>query len=180
MKWWGFVLQKSRTGFCGGADIKNLGFRLDFLLTAAAKYVSATDLITTSDPSQGPLKVLLSVWPLKTEGLYPAKWEDSWENQGGCFSQLLLTAAQSWCYICQQETAPGRILSGELRIFQGREAERLFAKQHPSTDSSLIKSSCCCCCSDVLGVSGPWDLSETFNAFWDTLQKCQFLSPSAL
>lgn len=58
--------------------------------------------------------MLLSVSPLKTEGLHPAKCENSWENQGGCFSQLLITSAQSWCYICQQETAPGRILSGEL------------------------------------------------------------------
>lgn len=164
------------SGFCSGADIKKLGFRLDFLLTVAVKSVS--DLITTLDPSQRPLKVLLSVWPLETEGLHPAKWEDGWENQGGCFSQLLLTSAQSWCYICQQETAPGRILSGELRTFQGREAEKAVC-QHLSTDPSLIKSSCCCC-SDVLGVSGLWDFSETFNAFWDTLQKCHFLSPSAL
>lgn len=50
-----------------------VGFRLDFLLTVAVKCVSATDLRTNLDPSQGPLKVLLSVSPLKTERLHPAK-----------------------------------------------------------------------------------------------------------
>lgn len=102
------------TRFCSGADVKKLGFRLDFLLTVAVKCVSATDLRTTLDPSQGPLEVLLSVSPLKAERLCPAKWENSWENQEGCFSQLLLASAQSWCSICHQDTAPGRILSGEL------------------------------------------------------------------
>lgn len=66
-----------------------------------------------------------------------------------------------------------------MRTFQGREAERLFAEQRSSTNPLLVASSFFCC-SDGLGVSGLWDLSETFNAFWDTLQKCQFLSPSAL
>lgn len=169
-------------GSVAGQILKKLGFRLDFLLTVAVKCVPATGLRTTLDPSQGPLKNVAPCFHLWRQKDCTQQSESTAEKIREAASPIssLLQPSPGVTAVSRRQLLGGFCQENwRMRTFQGREAERLFAEQRSSTNPLLVTSSFFCC-SDGLGVSGLWDLSETFNAFWDTLQKCQFLSPSAL